>query len=356
MNEQKTIVLRSYQKKAVDFILNSMAKGSKKILLIAPTGAGKSVIAASFINSLGPDIKNILVLCGRNKILNQLEETFKKKSLFFNLSNKKNIIYATPMKFIHMEEKAALNLIIVDEAHHAAAESFQKIFQLYKKTPVVFLTATPRRGDGINIKEFCDSIHVIKEKDLGENVKIKGYRYVLNEPAANDYRAKIRIIQNKEEDAAQRGIRYKRLKLSPSSVAAAFLALHRKSLLLNQEIKKTIIFCETIKKSEETMDFFKKNIIIGAEYFLVNSKEKDSDFYLKKLKETERFIIFNVNSLTEGFDYPPLDSMILARPIVNKTLLTQMLGRVSRADGVKNHYLAMDIGITFLQNKMNDIY
>jgi superfamily II DNA or RNA helicase len=162
--------LRPYQNDVLAEVDQLIAAGTRRIIIVAPTGAGKTVIAADIIQSAHINGQRALVLAHTREIIRQTS------AKLFEHGIKHGIIQAgfmlrpdepvqvasiqtlwSRMRTNRMELRPA-DLLIIDEAHHCPATTYRKIIDAYPNAVLIGLTATPCRGDGRGLGGIFDTI------------------------------------------------------------------------------------------------------------------------------------------------------------------------------------------------------
>lgn len=333
--------LYSYQKKCIECILSSPSPSQ---LISMPTGTGKTITFLSAAKSIG---KKTLFLVHRQELLNQtIEKALKlgieKCDISVISSEKKEKV--TPYT-IAMVQTLLNNLssyspddveaIIVDEAHHSLAASYLKIFDYFKifeesKTLLGF-TATPLRGDG---------------KNLGAIYKHHSFKMTLEEACKKGYICPVhgvRVQIHYELDKVEnRGGDY-----DISQLDKIFNCETLNELIANKcsHVMRlpAIIFCATINHAENIKNkLLEKNRKAEVISYL-NSKSECSQI-LERLKNNEIEFLLNAVKLTEGFDHPPIQTVIIARPTRSPALYKQMIGRGLRLSPNKYDCLVLEFG------------
>jgi len=340
--------LRNYQLDAISNLRKSIQKGNRKIILHAPTGAGKTVIATKLVSLAREKGNKILFLANRRELISQAKDTM---SMF---GIQAGIIMAgeepdfnSPIQIASMQtyvrrmdlDDLSLNpwfhdadLIIVDEAHGSVSPSYRKILDSYSGTTVsIGLTATPCRGDGRGLGEYYDDI--VATTDIGE-LMTEGYlvhvRYFV--PSTPDLE-KIKTIAG-DYDKKELGKRMDQKKLVGNIV---------ENWLKIAPNRQTIIFAVNIKHSLHIVDSF-TNIGIKAEHVDAKTPTDERSAILKRLREGDTQIVSNVGILTEGFDFPAASCIVLARPTKSLGLYLQMAGRGLRTFERKKDMVLIDHG------------
>ena len=159
--------LRSYQIKAIDSLRYSFnTKGKKSPLLVMPTGAGKTVVFAAISKAISDNEKNVLILVHRRELIDQASKKLKAIGVDHGViaakykSSQNNIQIASVQTLVRrlVTNTFNPNYIIIDEAHHAAAGSWQKIIEHFKDAFKIGCTATPIRLDGRGLADYFDDL------------------------------------------------------------------------------------------------------------------------------------------------------------------------------------------------------
>ena len=320
----------AFQKVAVKAICKDFSKKSDgRFLLVIPTGGGKTYTAIKAICSMFDegilDIHKDKVFwtAHRDELKNQAIKTFKK---FLNANDTKvtldsNIIIemlSQSSKIINTD--SAIKLVVIDEAHHSAAKSYQPLFDK-KSLGILGLTATPSRHDGMPLSYEKESFSIgfpdLVKKGIilkPEIETIKGDAYDISD-----------ISNDTDLDQLDNEIRNKKI---------------IKTLINNVEkFTKIIIYVGTkdhavnlydkIMKSELVNNYDSISYVLGGG---ANSRNQSRKDYFDEEEEYKRSIIINVQVLTEGYDDPAVNTVVMATPSKSKLYYMQSIGRAIRCD------------------------
>ena len=344
------ITLRAYQLSAVDNIRNFFANKKKRVILQAPTGAGKTIMF-TYVALLTAvrNKKRVLIITDRKELLTQSGGALAKFNIKYGELSAKSKILPTENVIVSMLETlksrlkknmykswlSRFDLIILDEAHK---NSFNKLFDYFNKSQfIIGATATPFRKKKINelakyYDEIVNTVSIIKlitleylatphsygvTQDLS-NVKMKGGDYD-NVQLSNYY----------SDNKIYTGIydNYKKLTYN----------------------KKTLIFCASIKNSKEVV-----NELLQHDLNVKHLDSKMSDVerteILNWFKNNDNAVLSNVGILTTGFDCPTIETIILYRATKSLPLFLQMVGRGSRTTADKKDFTILDFGNNFLEH------
>lgn len=329
-------VLRQYQRVAVERLIESFERGASKSLVVLATGLGKTFVAANFIQYVyehKPETR-ILVLADKKELLIQFDRGLWKnlpKTVSTHLlydsekpSYFEGIILSTFQSFDQFFEKNSqlhFDIVIVDEAHHAAASTFRSILDRLSSCFLVGLTATPFRSDDASITSiFGDpivKINIFKAMQMGylANVDYK----IKNDNIDTDWIAK----------ESKRGYTIRQL---------------NKKLFIperDEEIVKTIMDYWKFKGAERGIIFCNSNDhaeiveqILRTSYNFpvraLTSKVNDPQERAKRLRlfrNGEIRILTCYNMLNEGVDVPDVDFLVYLRVTHSRTIFLQQLGR-----------------------------
>ncbi|MDP3058959.1 MAG: DEAD/DEAH box helicase family protein, partial [bacterium] len=318
--------------------------GFDKALVVAATGLGKTYLAA--FDSLG--FSRVLFVAHREEILKQAEESFKAvrpaASTGYFIGARKDteqaLIFATIQTLGRAENlneyyftEDAFDYMVVDEFHHAAANSYQGLLDYFKPKFLLGLTATPDRMDNKDIYALC-------EHNVAYEISLKGainrdwlvpFRYYgIYDPTDYD---KIEY-SNGRYDIEQ-------LESSLSQQGRAELVYERYSKYRNT---RTLGFCATIKHAEFMAEYFADK---GVKAVCVTSNgtsrcSMDRAKAVLYLKEHKIDVVFSVDIFNEGVDIPAVDMVMFLRPTESYTIFMQQLGRGLRKIDGKDHLLVLD--------------
>jgi DNA repair protein RadD len=334
--------LRAYQLDVINQCRQKLAAGISKICLVAPTGAGKTVIAAEIIRSAVAKGKRVLVLAHTREIIKQT-------SLKLNAAGiAHGIIMATdtvrpyePVQVASVQtywsrvistrrlDPPPADLVIVDECHHIRARTWLKIIGSYPGVALIGLTATPCRSDG---RGLGSSFNVLVEcPQVAELIRLAflvGTRTYA--PAEIDLRG----VPTQTGDYVVSDLA-ERVDTDPlvGDIISHWLK-HAAGL-------KTIVFAVNVAHSRHiAAEFVKAGI--AAEHLDGNTPKTVRDAILGRLVAGDTKVVVNCKVLTEGFDLPDVGCLVLARPTKQQGLYRQMVGRGLRPAEGKTHLVVLD--------------
>ena len=326
---QRTLQDRDYQQRAVGDVIAALPR---RPLLVAPTGSGKTVMATMLVESHG---QRTLWLAHRKELIDQAAAELRE------LGMPVGVIMAGyapfPMAKIQVASVATLvnrplppaDLVVIDEAHHATADTYQRILEGYPDAAVIGLTATPFRLDGRALGDIFGEIVVAA---YTEELCDAGY---LHAP---------KVYASKSPDL--RG-----LKVLAGDYQLGALSKRANTPEQNADIVKTwekraegarsVVFAVDVKHSKTIARAFRE-AGIAAEHLDGTTKREERDAILARLASGETKVVCNCQVLTEGWDLPALECAIVARPTASLNLHLQMIGRIMRSSDDKDGALVLD--------------
>jgi superfamily II DNA or RNA helicase len=334
--------LRPYQTDVIGQVEAQIADGKRCIIIVSPTGSGKTIIAGAIIKAAADNGQHVMLLGHSREIVKQTSAKLFANDIphgiiqagFPTRPNEAvqiasvQTLWARAMRSKRMELPPA-DLIIVDECHHCPATTWRKIIESYPGAILIGLTATPCRGDGRGLGNIFDVIvecpqvaDLIEQKFL---VRTKVY-------AAADIDldgVQVRAGDYVEEQLAER--------MDKPKLVGAIVPHYAKF----GENRLTVCFATSVAHSRHIAEEF-NNVGIRAEHLDGGMPKSDRDAVLARLAAGETKIVSNCGVLLEGWDQPQVACCILARPTKKQGLFRQMVGRVLRPAPGKANAIVLD--------------
>tara|TARA_Y100001938_G_scaffold31326_1_gene42772 strand:- start:957 stop:2630 length:1674 start_codon:yes stop_codon:yes gene_type:complete len=360
------MLLRPYQEAAVSDACKALDKHGNTIV-VAPTGAGKTIMLSALVGERYKDGKKILVMQHRDELVDQNKSKFERINPYITTSIVNgtvkdwggNTIFSmvqTISRETNLKDRPAFDMVVVDESHHAAADTYLRVIKAVKKdnpkAEIVGFTATPNRGDGKGLRSvFNNCAHQIEITTLiREGFLVPPKTYVI------DCGVKDQLS----------GVSRKGNDFDMDEVEAI---MNRK--VINEAVvdnwidkaseRKTVVFCSTIKHAEDLLYEF-LDADVNAEMVTGETPKTERAKILNDLTYGELQVVVNVAVLTEGFDAPPVSCVVLTRPCSQKSTMVQMIGRGLRTidpeefpDIVKTDCVVLDFGTSvFTHGSLED--
>ena len=334
----QTIELRDYQQEAIENLKKMREDGKTIALLYHATGVGKTITAATDAKAVGG---RTLFLVNALKLASQAKDTFAKvwpeATLGEYTGSQKDVsqtvIFATVQsisKDLAKFSPTDFDYLIVDECHHAAANTYQKIFTYFHPKFILGLTATPERSDGEDMLELFQN--VAHKMDLKTAVE----RGVL---------VPIRCIRVKTNidltDVRINGIKY-----NSQDLESKLFIPERNQLIVDTYLKyvngkKTVIFCASVDHAAEIAKLLRDNGV-KAEAVSGRDRVEIRDKILKDYETGSTNVLCACDLLNEGWYSPHTTVLFMARPTMSKTIYMQQLGRGTRRCPGKDDLLVVD--------------
>jgi DNA repair protein RadD len=321
-----TPTLRPYQVGAIEGARHELRRGARSVLLVCPTGGGKTVIASEIICSAAARGSRTLFLAHRRELIQQ---TVVKLTQFgvapgviqagFPLALHRQAQVASVQTLIRRPgQLSQVDLVFIDEAHHlTASNTYAKLLSWWPEAKVVGLTATPWRLDGKGLGDVFAS-HVVAAtprqlRDEGFLVPVGGWEYEAIDTDSARVKAGDYVAKDLEKSATSKRV--------IGDVVSEYV--------MHGEGARAVVFAVSINHSQLLVDAFRDAGVV-AEHVDGEMPSAERDAVLRRFREGGTRVVSNVGVLTEGWDVPEAEVCILARPTLSTSLYLQMVGRVLR--------------------------
>lgn len=332
--------LRPYQQEAREAVQREWTEGRKRTLLVLPTGTGKTVVFSKIIEDQVREGKRVLVLAHRSELLDQASDKLKtatglgtalEKAESTSIGSWYRVVVGS-VQTMQREKRLSqfppdwFDVIVVDEAHHAISDGYQKVLGYFKEAEVLGVTATPDRGDMKNLGSYFDSL---------------AYEYSLVQAIKEGYLSKIKALTIPIDlDLSSVSMSAGDFKASDVGTALdPYLVQIADEMAKYCKDRKTVVFLPLVKTSQKFRDILNEQGFKATE---VNGESKDRAEVLEDFEKGRYNVLCNSMLLTEGWDCPSVDCVVVLRPTKVRALYSQMVGRGTRLFPGKEELLLLD--------------
>lgn len=321
------IQLRQYQQQMIDDIAYEFARNDR-VCAVAPCGAGKTIMVGWMSGATAIKNRRVLFLVHRQELIEQSSETFQAMGINHSLIASKAPRNYDPYVQVGSVQTVSRRLneipkpefIIIDEAHHATAGTWRKIINNYPHAKVLGVTATPERMGGTGLGDIFQSLVIGPSvKELISKGNLAPYQYYAPPMKFDPSELRVRYGDYIQSDME--------LQVNQNAVIGDIIANYKK--LANG--KRAICYCVSIAHSKHMAECFNAAGIsamhIDGDTNKIVRKQAINNFRDNKIK-----ILCNVDLISEGFDVPSMEAVILARPTQSLTLYIQQAMRAMRPD------------------------
>ena len=331
--------LRPYQQEAKDSVFEQWEKVNKT-LVVLPTGCGKTIVFAKVTEECVRRGKRVLILAHRGELLDQASDKVAKTTGLRCALEKAEAtclgswyrITVGSVQSLQREKRLAqfdkdyFGTIIIDEAHHCITDGYQKILQYFSDAKVLGVTATPDRGDMRNLGEYFESL---------------AYEYTFPKAIREGYLSPIKALTIPLK-LDLTGVSMQSRDFKAGEIATAldpYLYQIADEMAKYCQDRKIVVFLPLVKTSQKFRDILNEKGFKAAE---VNGESRDRAEILEAFDKDEYNVLCNSMLLTEGWDCPSVDCVVVLRPTKVRSLYSQMVGRGTRLYPGKEDLLLLD--------------
>lgn len=335
----KKMELRPYQQEAKDSIFEQW-ESVDKTLLVLPTGCGKTIVFAKVAEECVRRGKRVLIMAHRGELLEQAsDKIYKTTGLRCAVEKAEETclgswfrITVGSVQSLQRDKRLSrfpdnyFDAIIIDEAHHCISDGYQKVLKYFSDAKVLGVTATPDRGDMQNLGQYFETL---------------AYEYTLPKAIREGYLSPIKALTIPLKlDLSGVGIQAGDFKSGEIATALdPYLEQIASEMEKYCKDRKTVVFLPLIKTSQKFRDILNTHGFQAAE---VNGNSDDRAEVLEAFDRGDYNVLCNSMLLTEGWDCPSVDCIIVLRPTKVRSLYSQMVGRGTRLYPGKTHLLLLD--------------
>lgn len=333
--------LRPYQQEAMDAVINEWeVAGLQRTLLVLPTGCGKTIVFSKITEDRVNTGHRVLILAHRGELLDQAADKLLKatglrcaveKAESSCLGSWYRVVVGSVQSLMREKRLAQFpadyfDTIIIDEAHHCLSDGYRRVLDHFSDAQVLGVTATPDRGDMRNLGSVFESL---------------AYEYTLPKAIRDGYLSPIKAITVPLQlDLSGVGMSNGDFKVGDlGSALDPYLHQIADEMLQYCKDRKTVVFLPLVATSQKFRDILCAKGFRAAE---VNGNSPDRAEILEDFDKGTYNVLCNSMLLTEGWDCPTVDCVIVLRPTKVRSLYSQMVGRGTRLAPGKDHLLLLD--------------
>ena len=332
--------LRPYQKEAKEAIFEQWDSGVLKTLLVLPTGCGKTVVFAKVTEECVRQGDRVLILAHRGELLEQASDKLAQATGLRCATEKADEsclgswyrVVVGSVQSLMREKRLSrfahdyFQTIVVDEAHHVLSDGYQRVLDHFGQAKVLGVTATPDRGD---------------MRNLGQCFQSLAYEYTLPKAIREGFLTPIKALTIPLKlDLTGVGIQSGDFKAGDLGTALdPYLEQIADEMHRHCSDRKTVVFLPLVKTSRKFRDILLRHGFRAAE---VNGTSQDRAQILSDFDAGKYNVLCNSMLLTEGWDCPSVDCIVVLRPTKVRSLYSQMVGRGTRLFRGKDHLLLLD--------------
>lgn len=364
------IKLRDYQREAIDAVFAAWSGGMRRPAIVLPTGAGKTVVFSALVREFmgpgypsrgpHPDIpgsnilqtaRRVMILAHRDELVDQAIAKLRAVMPGVNVGKVKaedndidaDVMVCSVQTLAYQSRREALSLtsqrlygpiglIITDECHHAAAASYQKIYDAFPDALQLGVTATMARGDGVGLGKVWEEV-VYKRSIL--NLISKGHLVDVRTKRVDLKSLDMGAVKVSKGDWASGDLGRALMDAQADTAIARAYQEHAGD-------RQGIVFTPTVETAHAATDAL-LDAGINADVIRGETPPEVRRWRYEEYRTGKLQVLVNCMVLTEGFDMPQAEVAVIARPTRSAPLYTQMVGRVLRPHPGKREALVLDL-------------
>lgn len=332
--------LRPYQEEARRAVEGDWEGDFLRTLLVLPTGCGKTIVFSKIIEDMVRQGDRCLILAHRGELLDQAADKLLKATglrcavekaeetclgSWYRVAVGSVQSLQRPSRLARFEEDH-FGCIVVDEAHHVLSDGYQRVLEHFPDAKVLGVTATPDRGDMRNLGQYFEHL---------------AYEYTLPRAIRDRYLCPIKAVTIPLKlDLSGVGVQGGDFKSSDINTALdPYLYQIASEMRQYCKDRRTVVFLPLVKTSQKFRDILEQNGFRAAE---VNGNSQDRAEVLQDFENGKYDVLCNSMLLTEGWDCPAVDCVVVLRPTKVRSLYSQMVGRGTRLHPGKEDLLLLD--------------
>ncbi len=332
--------LRPYQEEARTAVEQDWEEGYRRTLLVLPTGCGKTIVFSKIVEDQIRQGRRCLILAHRGELLEQAADKLYKSTGLRSAVEKAGesclgswyMAAVGSVQTLMREQRLSrfdpdyFGTIVVDEAHHALSDGYQRVLGYFSTARVLGVTATPDRGDMRNLGQYFDHL---------------AYEYTLPKAIKEGYLSPIKAVTIPLKlDLTGVGVQAGDFKSSDLDTALdPYLYQIAEEMKTYCKDRKTVVFLPLVRTSQKFRDILNAAGFRAAE---VNGSSPDRGEILRDFDAGRYNVLCNSMLLTEGWDCPSVDCIVVLRPTKIRSLYSQMVGRGTRLHPGKEDLLLLD--------------
>lgn len=331
--------LYDYQRQMKSAVIEAFHKYDS-VMCQMPTGTGKTHVLAAVVSDFAKG-KTVWVIAHRKELIEQIERTWE---AFYKDKSNAPVVRIMSIQWLSRNrsriEDTQPAMIVIDEAHHALADSYRELFRRYPAAKKLGMTATPYRLDGKSFSDLFDIL--LQSKSIPEFISMKRLSLFdyYTVPQNSKIRRQIALLKKQGADGDYRTDELELSLNTPRNIEYLY-----NSLMRYAKGRRGIVYAININHARAISDFYAMQGLrccaIDCDIPFYERENKISAF-----RKGEIDVIVNVDIFSEGFDCPEVEFIQLARPTLSLSVYLQQIGRgLRKAKGKKYCVILDNVGL-----------